>query len=165
MSLVPFDTLPPESRLYAFNAERALADVDMELLRENLERFLQDWTAHRKELTVGYDLRLHQFILIAIDESKLPPSGCSIDTLMRFLRDLGAHMRVELLDSPDICFLDSDIVRCVNRAQFAALAEHGDVGPDTIVFDNTISRLRDLNEGRWQIPAARSWHGQAFELA
>src|SRR5690606_20631807 len=153
-SLVPFATLPPESRLYVFNAERALADVDVEILRENLERFLQDWTAHRKELTVGYDLRLHQFILIAIDESKLPPSGCSIDTLMRFHQGLASHMRMEQLDSPDICFLDSDIVRYVNRAQFAALAEHGDVGSGPIAFDNTNRRLHDLNEGRWQIPAA-----------
>lgn len=164
MSLVPFDTLPPDSRLYIFNAERALADVEMEILHENLVRFLQDWTAHRKELIVGYEVRMHQFILIAIDESKLPPSGCSVDALMRFLQELGTMMKVALIDSPDVCFVDADVVRCVNRAEFAALVERGEITAETVVFNNTIGRLGELNEGHWQIPAARSWHAHAFDL-
>ena len=33
---------------------------------------------------------------------------------------------------------------------------------DTIVFDNTITRVGDVRSGRWERPAADAWHGRAF---
>jgi len=36
------------------------------------------------------------------------------------------------------------------------------VGPDTVVFDNTVTRLKDARLGRWEVPARESWHQKVF---
>ena len=40
-------------------------------------------------------------------------------------------------------------IRHVPRDRFAALAASGSVTLDTIVFDNTITRVGDVRSGRW----------------
>jgi hypothetical protein len=30
------------------------------------------------------------------------------------------------------------------------------------VFDNTLTRVGDLQAGRWEVKAAESWHAKAF---
>ena len=36
------------------------------------------------------------------------------------------------------------------------------VGPDTTVFNNTLTSLGDVRAGRWEVPASDSWHARAF---
>src|SRR4051794_41595092 len=137
MSLLPFNQLPDDARLWTFNAERTLSDEETARLREALESFLETWAAHRKDLAAGYDVRYNQFILIGVDESKLPPSGCSIDSMVMALAEIGRGMGVELVDSPDVPFRAGSDVRVVSRDEFEGLAERGDVNGGTIVFDRT----------------------------
>ena len=33
---------------------------------------------------------------------------------------------------------------------------------DTVVFDNTVTTVGAVRDGRWELPAANSWHGRAF---
>ena len=48
------------------------------------------------------------------------------------------------------------------RHRFSALAASGSVTLDTIVFDNTITRVGDVRSGRWERTVADAWHGRAF---
>ena len=50
----------------------------------------------------------------------------------------------------------------VPRERFAELAAAGEVGLDTVVFDNTIQHVGDLRSGRWEVRAADAWHARAF---
>jgi hypothetical protein len=50
----------------------------------------------------------------------------------------------------------------VPRHEFARLAREGAVGLDTIVFDNTLTRLADVRAGKWERPVRDSWHARAF---
>jgi hypothetical protein len=44
------------------------------------------------------------------------------------------------------------------------LVESGRVGPETIVFDNSIHTVGDLHQGKWEIPFSKSWHAEAFAI-
>jgi hypothetical protein len=76
----------------------------------------------------------------------------------RLERELG----VTLVDHGPVVFRDGGTVRRVPRDEFAELARAGRVTPETVVFDNTISRLAALRGGGWELPASASWHGRAF---
>ena len=45
------------------------------------------------------------------------------------------------------------------------LAADGIVTPETVVFDQSVTHLSQLRDGKWEKPAARSWHGRAFSLS
>ncbi len=164
MSLIPFNQLPDEARLWVFNTEHPLADDAAKQLNEALAGFVTSWAAHGEDLSAGYELRHNQFVLVGVDESKTAPSGCSIDTLIKALGAFGDQLGVDLINSPEIAYRDGDAVHTVTHKQFGKLAESGVVDADTIVFDKTTPRVGDLRHGRWERPAQESWHGRAFDL-
>ena len=162
MPLVPFETLPAESRLWVFGVERCLAEAEQESLLSAVDLFLETWVAHGVPLTCGRDWRWGRFLLVAVDEASAPPSGCSIDAMVGVLRDQERRLGVRVLDNTPIWFLEDGEVRRISRPDFRRLAEEGAVGPDTVVFDNTVTRLKDARAGRWEGPARESWHQKIF---
>jgi hypothetical protein len=162
MPRVNFAQLPDEARVWVFAAERALSDPEAERLLATVDAFLASWKAHGAPLTGARDWRYQRFLIVAVDERTAPPSGCSIDALVRSLKGLESELGLSLLDNSPVWFRQQGELRRVDRAAFRTLARAGDVGPDTVVFDNTLTRLGELRNGGWERAARESWHGRAF---
>jgi hypothetical protein len=165
MPLVPFDQLPSDARLWIFAADRALTADESARLLAGVDEFLDDWRAHGHPLTVARDWKYGRFLLVGVDERSAGASGCSIDAMTHTLSRLERALHVELLDHGPVLFRQEsgDIAR-LPRPAFAELARGGGVTPDTVVFNNTLTRVSELREGRWETPARASWHGRAFGL-
>jgi hypothetical protein len=164
MSVIPFDQLPETTRLWIYGAERKFTEAESETAAEQMSRFLQEWTAHKRELAVGWQLKFARFFLIAVDESQMAASGCSIDSMVHNLRGLESLLNIEIMGTTAKVFFrdEEDQVRCVTRLEFRELVRHGTASPDTFVFDNTIQTLRELRQDKWEVPMSASWHMAAF---
>jgi len=162
MPRVPFRDLPDDARLWIFPVSRALSPDEEEGVLARVDDFLDEWDAHDRPLRAGRDWREGHFLLVAVDESTAPPSGCSIDSLVRILKDEGAALGASFLDHGPVWYRKEGEVCRAERSRFRALAAEGSVGAETRVFDNTVTRLGSVREGEWEKPAARSWHGKAF---
>lgn len=161
MSLTPIDELADGSRVWIYGARPAPGPDRAARLRRATREFLDDWAAHRRELRAGTDWLHHRFLVVAVDESRAPASGCSIDALVDHLRELEEAMGLTLLDASPVWFRDPDEggrVRAASRPEFRRLAAEGAVDGDTTVFDLTTQRLEDLRSGRWERAAGDSWH-------
>ena len=162
MPQIRFDALPEDARVWIFAAERVLAPAEQERLLAHVDAFIGQWAAHDMPLTAGRELRYDRFLFVAVDQRLAGPSGCSIDALVRRMKQLEQELGVELVNHAPVVFRAGDEIRRVRRDQFAALASSGEVGPGTTVFDNTLTRLGDVRAGRWETPAANAWHARAF---
>lgn len=161
MSLAALHDLPDEARLWVFGTDRDLTRAEESRLRERLARFLDAWTAHRQELTAGFDLRHGRFLLVGLDESRVAASGCSIDALLRELRELEGELALRLTDAAPVWYRTGNgDVACVSRPAFRELAETGAVDGGTEVFDLTVDTLGAARAGRWELPARASWHSR-----
>jgi hypothetical protein len=162
MPMVPFEVLPDESRLWVFAVERTLVEADQDNFLSAVDRFLETWAAHGVPLTCGRDFRRGRFLLVAVDETSAPPSGCSIDAMVGVMKDQERRLGLRILDNTPVWFVADGEVQRISRPEFSRLAEEGAVGPDTVVFDNTVTRLKDVRAGRWEGPARESWHQRVF---
>ena len=162
MPIVPFETLPDESRLWVFGVERTLTKGEQEGLLDAVDSFLETWAAHGMPLTCGRDWRRERFLLVAVDQASVPPSGCSIDAMVGVLKDQERRLGVRVLDNTPVWFLMNGDVQRMARPEFRRLIDEGAVSSDTVVFDNTVTRLRDAREGLWEGPARASWHQKVF---
>lgn len=163
MSPRPFETLPSSARLWCFCADRAPEREKAASLLRRTREFVEGWTAHRRELAAAVEWRHDRFLLVAVDESRAPASGCSIDALMRHVAEMEEELGISLLDTGPVWFRDpreDGRVRCVERSRFRALADAGAVGPETVVFDPTVESVAELRAGRWERPAGESWHAR-----
>ena len=162
MPLREFDELPDDARLWIFEADRKIGCDEGNTVVDGLDEFLEQWTAHGQGLFAARDWKYDRFIFVAVDQSAAGASGCSIDALYRFIKDLGNRLGASFIGNQDVSYRDGDRSLRVSREEFSRLATSGEVGPDTIVFDNTLTTVGDLREGKWEVPAGDSWHGKAF---
>jgi hypothetical protein len=162
MPRVSFDSLPDDARLWVFGAGRLLTDAEAEAVLAEVDDFLERWAAHGQPLTCARDWRHGRFLLVSVDERSVPPSGCSIDAMVRVLEGLQGTLGTSLVDHHRVWFRDGDDLRCLDRPGFRKLVETGQVSPDTQVFDNTVTRLGRLRAGDWERRARETWHRRAF---
>ena len=157
-----FQRMPDQARLWVFASERPLAGRERAALLERVDEFLFRWKAHGAPLAAGRAWLYDRFLAVAVDERVTPPSGCSIDALVRTLKELEAKIGSRLVDNTPVYYRSPQGVERVTRGRFRQLADGGQVTPDTLVFNNTITRLGEFREGKWEGPARHSWQGRAF---
>ena len=162
MPRVLFDELPPDARVWIFGTERPLFDTERARVLDEVDAFIGQWAAHDVPLTTARDLRYDQFIFVAVDERAAGASGCSIDALVRRMKGLQAELGVELVNHAPVLYRDGADIARVSRERFADLVESGSISQETVVFDNTVTTVGAVRDGRWELPAANSWHGRAF---
>lgn len=161
MPRTDFAALPDDARLWVFAADRAVDGGDADALLARVDAFLDQWNAHGDPLMAARRWDEDRFLLVAVDERSVPPSGCSIDALHRVLKEFESQRGVGLTDHIHVLWRDADgrVVRTA-RPDFARMAREGEVDLDTPVFDTTLTRKGALTG--FEVPAGEAWHRRAF---
>jgi len=155
MTRTAIEQLGDDARIWIFGISPAIDDEKSRTLLQNVDRFLDDWAAHGAPITSARELREGSFLVVAVDRAS-ETSGCSIDRMFGTLRNLEQSLGVAILDANRVFLRDArGEVAAIPRREFRAA---GDL--DTIVFDVTAERLRDVRGGAWEKRAAESWHKQ-----
>ena len=158
MPLVPFETLPEDSRTWVFAADQDLSASQAGQLLNAVDEFLSQWKAHGSPLTVGRNWRDNRFLTVAVDQSTAGASGCSIDGLFRTLKSIEGRVGACLLGSGKIFYRDNEgAIRSVNREDFAKRAASGEITTTTTVFDPTVASLAEW-KAQFQTDVGHSWH-------
>ena len=61
---VPFQTLPPTSRIWIFQANRPLSSEEMALAEASLRDFTEEWNVHGHPLNTSFTIEFGQFIIL-----------------------------------------------------------------------------------------------------
>lgn len=163
MPLVPFDSLPDDSRCWVFGARAPIDEVDEPRVLGAVDRHLKQWKAHGKPLTCGRVFRDEHFLVIAVDERASDASGCSVDGLFRTLQEIEAGIGTSMVGGGNVYFRgEGEMVHCLPLPEFEQLIAEGEVSGDTIVFDTTVTTLAAYRE-RFEGPARASWHRQLLK--
>lgn len=164
---IPAFQLPPHSRVWIFQASRAFSPEEETLILERGAEFINEWTAHGTKLMAELQVVLHRFIIVAVDEQMAHASGCSIDKLFRFVQQLQQELQLSLMDRLQVAYWHEPTqqIHACSLAQLEQLLTSGEIHRFTLVFDNTIQQLGDLNT-RWVKPLEQTWlKGRIPDLA
>lgn len=158
--IVPFETLPDESRVWVFGSDRALVGADAERLLAEVDRFLAHWKAHGVPLTCARDWRDEHLLTIGVDSTQESASGCSIDGLFRVLQAIERPLGARLVAGGRVFYRDdAGRVQCASRSDVPDLATRGVITEDTSVFDTGVTTAGTWRE-RFEAPAGATWVGQ-----
>lgn len=144
MSLSQF---PETARIWVFTADKVVEETSREATMEPIMRFLEQWATHGKALTATAEWVNSWQLVIALDESKTGASGCSIDTLTRFMRELGEHLHVNWFDRMKILVRNNEEDLLI---AFSDLANY----PEAYVYDSLVQTLGELNN--WPVKVSES---------
>ncbi|MDC1324611.1 ABC transporter ATPase [Flavobacteriaceae bacterium] len=157
--LVNFDTLPETARIWIYQCNRSFSDLELEEISNNLNIFLKSWTAHGADLQAGFEIKYKRFIIIALDQQMNAATGCSIDASVKFIQDLEATYKVDLLDKMNVSYKQGDYVAYKTLTDFKKMAKDKAVSKNTIVFNNLVNSKAEYLEF-WEVPASESWHSR-----
>jgi len=150
------------SRVWIYQSDRQLNDAEAKQLQQQLNNFTAGWTAHNHQLKAKAELRYNRFIVLIVDESQAGASGCSIDKSVNFLHQVEQAYGIDLFDRFNFAYRSGEAVLSTNRAGFEDLLKQGAINSNTIVFNNLVQNLAEL-ETKWEVPFKDSWHPRLFQ--
>jgi len=137
-----FPDLAPDSRIWIYTSDRVLTEEESNSIREQLELFVQKWSTHGSSMKAYSDVLLERFIVIAADEKYLAASGCSIDSSVRFIKEIGVEFKINFFDRMKVYALTSNGILQVPYHSLKELSGQ--------YFDPLIQTLGDLRSN-WPV--------------
>ncbi|MBX2961288.1 MAG: hypothetical protein KF687_02180 [Cyclobacteriaceae bacterium] len=153
---VPFDSLPGTARIWIYQADRKLNEVEKTTISSVLHSFTSQWTAHQQPLKASFAVLHDYFVVLAVDESYTEASGCSIDSSVAVIRQLCAQLDVDLLGRNKIAFYIDEQVHLIPINELKSKQQEGFWSANATVFDNTIL-TKDAFLSSWKTKAAGTW--------
>ena len=149
------------SRVWVYQSDRKLSDGEVLQLQIAIDNFTTGWTAHNNQLKAKGEIRYNRFLVLIVDESQAGASGCSIDKSVHFMKQIESQFKINLFDRFNLAYRDGSEVLSKPRHDFEELLKQGSINTNTIVFNNMVQNLDEL-ETKWEVPFKDSWHIQLF---
>ena len=156
---LPFDQLPAHARLWIYQADRKLSEVEEQAITEELHVFCALWVAHGSPLNTSFKIELNQFLILAVDEGVTGASGCSIDGSVRLLKSFHDRMGIDFLSHSRVPFLIGGEVKLIPVRELKEAFMTGTLGPDTPTF-HMLAATKEVWERNWILSAEKTWLAQ-----
>ena len=157
--LVDFNTLPDESRIWIYQANRSFSESELTEIEEKLNVFIEAWTAHGQDLQAGFTIKYKRFIVLALNQNLNAATGCSIDASVHFIQQLEKAYNVDLMDKMNVSYKQGEFIAHKSLLDFKKMAKQKAVSKKTIVFNNLVANIAEFKEN-WEVPASESWHNR-----
>ena len=149
------------SRVWVYQSDKKLTDAQAEQIAQRLTSFTTVWTAHNNQLKAKAEIRYNRFLILIVDESQAGASGCSIDKSVNFMKGLEQEFGINLFDRFNLAYRNESDIVSLPRHAFEDQLKQGNINTGTIVFNNLVQNLTELNN-KWEVPFKDSWHIQLF---
>ena len=144
-----------DARAWVYAASRRLSVEEQKALEENLTAFCEGWTSHGVPVRSSWEIRENQFVVLMAEEG---PSGCSIDSSVRMLKQAGSALGIDFFDRRIPIQLGSEIELVSLPDLPSFLKQQPDAG--ALMTVNTLADKRKTLEEEWLIPVSKSWMGR-----
>ncbi|MEL7427378.1 MAG: hypothetical protein AAFN81_30595 [Bacteroidota bacterium] len=153
------EALAPEARVWIYQAAQPFESAQVPEISQHVQEFAQRWVSHSRQLRAGGAVLNDRFLVLAVDETQAGASGCSIDSSVQFVKQVGSHYERDLFDRLRFSYEKDGQVFTVSKEEFARLYQQGEINDDTIVYDPLVKTLGELNSA-FRKPLRNSWHAR-----
>lgn len=147
---------PAESKLWIFMAERQLSGVEADVVKTFMTQFVPQWKAHSDALKAGFELIEDRFLVVVVDETPAAASGCSIDSLTRFIKEIESKTGVSFTNRMLVTYQQNSEFITNSLSDFKKKVKNGQLADDTIIYNNSVATLSDFWDN-WEQPLNKSW--------
>ena len=158
---LPFAQMPDYSRVWVYQAARKFEFQEEESIRKKMEAFCEGWNTHGNRMPTSFEIVDHQILILAVDESQLGASGCSIDSSVKALREIESQLGINLTDQGKISLKKKGgKVSVIPALGVKSRITSGEISEELEVINPLIQTKADL-QNLWQ-PIRKSWLNKYF---
>ena len=150
------ETFSPNSRVWVYQSSRMFMLSEALEIEALVNKFSTEWRSHGAEVNAYCNLFFGQFLVFIADESDTTVSGCSTDSSVRFVKQLGEQFKVDFFNRTTLAFVIKDKIQLLPMNQLQYAADHQFINGDTPYFNNLVQTMEQL-EQNWIIHVKDSW--------
>lgn len=160
--LLPED-FSPKSRVWVYQSSRLLSLSEALDMEKDIADFTDQWLAHGATVKAYGNLFFGQFLILMADETHTAVSGCSTDSSVRFVKDLGQKFGIDFFDRTNLAFVVKDKIQLLPLSQLGYAYSNGFISGNTLYFNNLVLNKQQLEED-WILPIKESWLAKRLNL-
>lgn len=142
-------------KVWTYVSSRELSNEEIARLQDHADHFVKEWTAHENKLAASFSIFKGRILVFVVNEDVHGASGCSIDKLLRFIKQTEQALQVTLLDRMLVALKEGDKVRVEKAAALPKLLESGQLNENTLVYNTAASTGEELDN--WEKPLKNTW--------
>lgn len=143
-----FPTFPDSSQVWIYGANRYFTDQEEALVQQAMNEFTANWAAHGTEIKASSAILMHNFVVIVADESSTKASGCSIDSSVRFIKEIGSKLKIDFFNRLYVLIEKEGDFK---RVHFSELSQYADWN----LFNPIVKTLGEMRTN-WVVPVGES---------
>ena len=147
------------SKVWIYQSDKEFTYDELDEAREDIFHFLNDWTAHSRELYCYGNIFHKRFLAIFADETNTHASGCSIDKSVRFVEALGNKYGKDFFDRMTYAYMKDENIHTLHHTELPNNYAAGKIDDETLFFDNLVKNKGEFLKG-WLKPLKTSWHNR-----
>ncbi len=144
------------SRVWIYQSDRLFFVQEALQIEPMLSDFVKDWKTHGTPVKGYANLFYGRFIILMADENATGVCGCSTDSSARLIKEIEQKFSVNMFDRQTMTFLIKEKIEQLPLSQLGYAIENNFIGPDTLLFDNTVLTKKAL-EDNWLTPVKNTW--------
>ncbi len=149
--------LDDSSKVWIYQSDKEFTYDELDVAREEIFHFLNDWTAHSRELNCYGNIFHKRFLAFFVDESNSYASGCSIDKSVKFVERLGNKLGKDFFDRMTYAYMVDEEIYTIPHAELGTAYAANKINEETFFFDNLVKSKGDFLKN-WIKPLKSSWH-------
>ena len=158
--LVDFNSLPENARIWVYQSDRILNDSEMGEISQYLSTQISGWESHGSPLQASFEFFYDKFLVIGVNTLYQDPSGCSIDTSTRWLKEIQQNFGIDFFDR-SIAYFEDDTLNFFPILEAKKQVLSGKVKANTTVLNHQIGSLIEL-KNNWKLKASDSFMKKYF---
>lgn len=151
------------SRVWIYQSSRLFSLSEALEAEELINKFTAEWRSHGADVDAYGNLFFGQFLVLMADETRAGVSGCSTDSSVRFVKELGQKLNVDFFDRTMLAFVIKEKIQLLPMSQLSYAAQNFFIDGDTLYFNNLVQTKKEL-EANWIIPVKNSWLAKKLDL-
>lgn len=159
---IHFDQLPDSAKILIFQSDRKFTDNEERLINDKLMDFTNKWTAHKLMLNASYIIKHKYFIIIGVDEDEIGASGCSIDALNNFIKNIGNELNIDFFNRLNIAFWIENEVKLVKLQNLQNFIISKTICNKSNFFNNLATEKKQLYNN-WVQEVSKTWLNTYFK--
>jgi hypothetical protein len=157
------DNFGSNSKVWVYQSNRLFTLSEALEIETQLNKFAAEWLSHGAEVKAYCNLFFGQFIVLMADERQTTVGGCSTDSSVRFIKEIGERFHVDFFNRTTLAFYSREKIELLPMNQLQYALDNGFITADTLYFNNLVSTKEAL-ENNWIIPVKDSWLASRLKL-
>tara|TARA_B100001287_G_C22612862_1_gene496021 strand:- start:355 stop:846 length:492 start_codon:yes stop_codon:yes gene_type:complete len=153
---VNFNDLNKNSKVWVFQSSSKIPESLLDKISKDSKDFLDRLNSHGNSLNSSFKLVYNHFLIIAVENIKNEISGCSIDTIIRFVKNLELRYNLSFFDRFIIKYKEDNNIKATSLHEFKSICKTQKISNKITVFNNLVKNIDEL-ENIWETNIQNSW--------